>query len=269
MSQRFIFGALHDEEFTEAPSDLLDDIHPFGDDLLEPIAFELFADFDPSIFSLPMCNAEQKMEPEIKPESVNEDLSIQCIKPYRDSDVIEFDHKIITFGALLKREMKFSDTGREASPAEKRRLTIIDEQPYIDGCKMDVKTKNVLPHYLIIDNYQLTRDAFIKRNYVFESTGEVVNREEKRKAKFLPDGVYVDDKKIIYNPKKLFNRKRKWVDIQNAHVESVHSLTCLNSQEDNFLFFGKSIPGYTENPDVDANEIKLKELNHIDKKMRK
>ena len=149
-----------------------------------------------------------KEEQETKEEQAIPKKRKDCYHSSRRAEKVFFDGKLVTFGAIVKREFRYSDTNEEVTSAEKNRMNIFDGKAYFGGreliwnprYKKDSLNSRAPGRSLILDGKEITRDAFYKRNYIFEGSDEQVTHKELVECVFLNDGPYVNGRKIVWAP---------------------------------------------------------------------
>ena len=183
--------------------------------------------FSPSPFTSPTPfveepNSVQDVYEARKEEKETKQEKEQVIPKKRREDRVDsratkvfFEGKYVTFGALIKRDFRYIDTNEKVSSAEKNKMNIVDGKAYFGDRQLIWNTKYrtdplhpLFTRRLMLDGKEITKDAFFKRNYIFEGSGVKVTHTELIMCEFLSDGLYVKGKKIVWAPGQL-KRKRE------------------------------------------------------------
>jgi len=121
------------------------------------------------------------------------------------------DGKKVTWDAFTKRKYVYKGTDTVLTLAEKKQSNFwdvgTDGKLYVDGKEIVwIKKNNQCLFFYEFGGKKVTWDAFVRRNYIYKDTRELLTLTEKKRCDFSNVGasgeVYVDGREIIWQPKR-------------------------------------------------------------------
>jgi hypothetical protein len=117
----------------------------------------------------------------------------------------------VTWSAFLKRNYVYVNTKQPLEREEKKRILICnnDKKLYFNDQEVAWMSPNKKRKLMSPEGRVITKDAFIKRNYLYKDTQEPTTTWEKGQANIHDDGkVFVQDREIVWCHKGTKRKRR-------------------------------------------------------------